>query len=92
MNKLSNVKMPVTATESDLLVKASKLSGIPKDKIQYFKIVKKSLDARDKNNIFYNYSLEVSSKKQIEEEKEAVKKNVLQILKDMYGIIHMGSF
>ncbi len=69
MNKLSNVKMPVTASEQDLLVKASKLSGIPKDKIKHFKIVKKSLDARDKLNIFYNYSLEVSSKVETEEPK-----------------------
>ena len=75
MNKLSNVKMPVTASESDLLLKASKLSGIPKDKIKHFKIVKKSLDARDKSNIFYNYSIEVSSKKQIEEEKVYKKVN-----------------
>ena len=74
MNKLTNVKMPVTATESDLLLKASKLSGIPKDKIKHFKIVKKSLDARDKNNIFYNYSLEVSSK--IEKESEKFYKTV----------------
>ncbi len=75
MNKLTNVKMPVTATESDLLLKASKLSGIPKDKIKHFKIVKKSLDARDKNNIFYNFSLEVSSKRENACEKQYKKVN-----------------
>ena len=70
MNKLSNLKLPVTATEQDLLKKASKVSGIPKDKIKHFKVVKKSLDARDKNNIFYTYSVEISDKVEKEETKQ----------------------
>ena len=62
MNKISNVKMPVYCTEQDLLKKASKISNIPISKVRHFKILKKSLDARDKNNIFYNYSVEISDK------------------------------
>ena len=69
MSKLSNIKMPVNATEQDLLKKVSKMSNIPINKIKHFKIIKKSLDARDKNNIFYNYSVEVSTKPICESEK-----------------------
>ncbi len=69
MSKISNVKMPVTCTEKELLKKVSKISGIPENKIKHFKILKKSLDARDKNNIFYNFSVEVSNNRVAEEEK-----------------------
>ncbi len=60
MQRVSNVKVPVNANDNDILVKVSKVARIDKSKIKYFKIVKKSLDARDKGNIFYNITADVS--------------------------------
>ena len=59
MKKVSNVKVLVDATNEDILNAVSKKAGVKPSKIKYFKIVKKSLDARDKNDIFYNISAEV---------------------------------
>ncbi|MGN1052157.1 MAG: NAD(P)/FAD-dependent oxidoreductase, partial [Candidatus Scatosoma sp.] len=57
IERLTNVKLKIGESESVLYEKARRvLKGEPK----YFKILKKSLDARDKNNIFYVYSVEFS--------------------------------
>ena len=63
---LSDIKLPVTAPESELFQLAQKKLG---GKVGYFAIKKKSLDARDKNNLRYVYTVEFSKDKK-EEEKE----------------------
>lgn len=55
----SDIKLPVTATEQELLAIAKKKLGAQP---QYFAIRKKSLDARDKNNLRYVYTVECSAK------------------------------
>lgn len=65
IRRLDNVKLSVARPESDLIKIAEKKLGAP---AKYFKILKKSLDARDKNNVFWLYSLAVS--KDCEEETE----------------------
>ena len=58
---LSGVKLPIDQSETELLKIAEKqLKGKP----QYFAIRKKSLDARDKNNLHYLYTIEFSHEKQ----------------------------
>ncbi len=56
--KIDNLKLPVTANLCELKRLAEKRSGIKN--AAYFRILKKSLDARDKNNILYVYSVEIS--------------------------------
>ena len=65
---LSDIKLPVTAPESELFQLAQKKLG---GKVGYFAIKKKSLDARDKNNLRYVYTVEFSKDKK-EEKKEAL--------------------
>ncbi|MBQ8374742.1 MAG: FAD-dependent monooxygenase [Clostridia bacterium] len=61
MRTLSGVKLPIDQSETELLKIAEKqLKGKP----QYFAIRKKSLDARDKNNLHYLYTIEFSQEKQ----------------------------
>lgn len=67
---LSDIKLPVTAPESELFKLAQKKLG---GKVGYFAIKKKSLDARDKNNLRYVYSIEFS-KDNKEEEIEALER------------------
>lgn len=54
---LSDVKLPLGRGESDLIKLAEKKCG---GKVGYFAIKKKSLDARDKKNIRYVYTIEFS--------------------------------
>jgi uncharacterized FAD-dependent dehydrogenase len=52
---ISNLKLPINADEKQLLLIARKKLGANP---AYFAIKKKSLDARDKNNIHYIYTIE----------------------------------
>ncbi|MDE5789285.1 MAG: NAD(P)/FAD-dependent oxidoreductase [Clostridia bacterium] len=58
IKRLDNVKLPLGKPESELIKIASKHLG---REVRYFKILKKSLDARDKRNIFWLYSIAFSS-------------------------------
>lgn len=64
IKRIDNLKLKITESESRLIGLAEKKFG---GKIRYFKILKKSLDARDKSNLFWLYSVAVSA--ETEEEK-----------------------
>ncbi len=70
--KIDNIKMSVTATFEEVKRAAQKKSGIKN--AAYFRVLKKSLDARDKSNIYYVYSAEISDKPFAEADKPAVKR------------------
>lgn len=61
---ISDVKLPIDKAETELLKLAEKKLGA---KAEYFQIKKKSLDARDKNNLRYVYTIEFSKEKPKEE-------------------------
>ena len=61
IKRLDNVKLNITENESKLFEIAGKKLG---RRPAYFKILKKSLDARDKNNIFWVYSISFSDKRE----------------------------
>ena len=60
---VSNIKLPIGKSEKELLDFATKKLG---RKPKYFAIKKKSLDARDKNDIRFVYTIEFSAEEQIE--------------------------
>ncbi len=62
MKRITNLKVNVDADKEEIISIASKRANVKPDKIKYFKIIKKSLDARNKNDIFYNITLDVSNK------------------------------
>ncbi len=64
LTTISDIKLPIGRSESELLRIAEKKLG---GKAKYFAIKKKSLDARDKNNIRYIYTVECSKEAYIEE-------------------------
>lgn len=67
IKRLDNVKLKITLPESELLKIAKKHLGAP---VKYFKILKKSLDARDKSNIFWLYSIAFSATAEVEQERK----------------------
>ena len=64
--------MPITAGEKEVKREAEKRSKMRN--AAYFRILKKSLDARDKNNIKYIYSVEIGEKEEIEAFKPELKR------------------
>jgi hypothetical protein len=59
MQIFNNIKLPINFDENQLKkIAEKKLNG----KLKYFKILKKSIDARDKGNIFYVYNFEADIK------------------------------
>ncbi len=61
MQKISNIKIKPFEDEKSLLSKALKKAGMKESEVKYFKLIKKSLDARDKNNVFYSCTVEISN-------------------------------
>lgn len=64
MLKINNIKMQIESTKNDL---KNKLEKLLKNEIKEIKILKKSIDARNKNNIFYVYSVGVELKNKAKE-------------------------
>ncbi len=59
--RLDNIKLNINESEDKLIcIARKKLSG----NLRYFKILKKSLDARDKSHLFWLYSIAFSDEKQ----------------------------
>ena len=65
LRTFSDLKLPIGRSEEELLSIARKKLG---GKLGYFAIKKKSLDARDKNNIRYIYTIECSKEPQKKQE------------------------
>lgn len=58
--KLENIKIRQDIEDNEILEIACQKFKLPCKMVEEFKIVKKSIDARDKNDIFYNYSIIVT--------------------------------
>lgn len=60
MLRINQLKMKPGHTEEALLHKAAKVLGVPETDIREFHIVKQSIDARKKPDIYYSYSVDVA--------------------------------
>ena len=63
MYRLSNVKIKDDLTEENVIDIALKKYNIKSSEVKDVYIYKKSIDARDKSNIYYNYAIDVELKK-----------------------------
>ena len=59
MIRIRQVKVDILSNENDLLKKISKILNCKIEDIKEYKIIKKSLDARDKNNFMFIYTVDV---------------------------------
>lgn len=78
MIRIRQLKLSIEKKDSDLLPKIAKKLNISLKKIKEYKIVKKSLDARDKKNLMYVYEVDVEL---LDNENEILAKNTS---KDIY--------
>ncbi len=74
MIRLNQLKLPVDHTEAQLLHKTAQSLRIPETEILALEIVRQSLDARKKPELFYSYSVNVTVKKEEKVYKEAVRR------------------
>ncbi len=77
MLRINSIKLTLDESENLLKTKSAKILGIDVDKITEIKIIKKSLDARKKDNIFYTYCIDV--KLEIDENKVLSKKGLKNV-------------
>ena len=59
MLRITNIKMPVKHNINDLKAVVCKLYKILKNEILSFEIAGQAIDARNKNNVIYVYSVDV---------------------------------
>ena len=71
MIRVQQVKVPLKHDKQDILKKTAKVCGIKPEKIRTMEIVKQSLDARQKNQLFYVYTVDI----EVEQETSLLKKN-----------------
>ena len=70
MIRIQQIKLEVTKGQAQLREKAAKLLKINEKEIKAFKVVKRSLDARKKPELFYSYTVDV----QVEKEEQILKR------------------
>ena len=62
MVKISNIKVRADYTDEELFDYIFKKYGVNKAEVTKSRIIKKSIDARNKSDIFYNYTVEIEAK------------------------------
>ena len=62
MVRISNIKVRADFSDEELFKYIYEKYKINKDEVTVSRIVKKSIDARNKSDIFYNYSVEIECK------------------------------
>ena len=60
MIRINQIKMPPEHTREDIIHKAARILRIPPAKLTTFQIVKKSIDARKKPDIYMVYTVDVT--------------------------------
>ncbi|MBE5764416.1 MAG: hypothetical protein E7339_02300 [Clostridiales bacterium] len=70
MKRINGIKLRIGESEDTLILKVAKLERIKPNDIKSFKIVKKSIDARDKSNIFFLYNIDYSLVQEVPVERD----------------------
>ena len=84
MIRINQIKMPISHTEEELWEKSAKLLKIKKTQIRSMEIVKKSIDARKKPELYFVYSVNVVTEKDEAVLKKVRDKNIMSIQKKKY--------
>ena len=81
--RLENIKIRQDLSNDEVAKIAYTKFNIPQESVTDYKIVKKSIDARDKNDIFYNYSIVVLLKENFKVSKLLKNKNASLIEQEL---------
>ena len=76
MYRIENIKIREDFEKEELIEYVCKKYKINKNDILSWNVFKKSVDARDKDDVFYNYTIDVESNKKIKNAKIVQKENI----------------
>ncbi len=60
MYRLKDIKIRENISDEEVLLRALKKLNIPRNSVDYWRIYKKSIDARDKNDVHFVYTIDIS--------------------------------
>ncbi len=83
MLRINSIKMDINHKENELNLKVSKILKTDLKNIDKIKVVKKSIDARKKSNIFFIYTVDVEIKN---EKKFINNKNISLVVEEKYKV------
>jgi len=76
MIRLRQIKVPVESSEINLIERITKVLKIENDQIKDYKIVKKSIDARKKDQIYFVYEVDIN----VQNENEILKRKLKDVI------------
>ncbi len=79
MYRIENIKIREELDKEELIEFICKKYRISKEDILSWSIYKKSVDARDKNDIFYNYTIDIEANNKIKQAK-IIKKEKIELI------------
>ena len=59
MYRLNNIKIRENISNDEVLLRALKKINIPRNSVDFWRIYKKSIDARDKNDVHFVYTIDI---------------------------------
>lgn len=80
MYRLENIKIRENLSEKDILEKACKKYKISINNIESYKIFKCSIDARNRNDIYYNYAIDVILKNKLKIDAKEITIDTISLL------------
>ncbi len=83
MLRITNIKMNINHTEDELYSKIAKVLKTNKKNIKKLTLMKKSIDARKKSEIFFTYTVNVVVDN---EEKYINNKNIIKVVEEKYTV------
>ena len=90
MIRINQLKLPITHTREDLVRKAAKALKLKPEQIERVKIVKQSVDARKKPEIFYSYVIDVQAAREQGVVNKAKNPNVALHREEPYRFVRSG--
>ncbi len=91
MLRLQNIKLKITEDESLLKEEILKALRIPENLLIDYKISKKSIDARKKNDIYFIYSIDLRLVDEDKNFKKIKNKNLIKIQDKTYEYVEKGN-
>lgn len=91
MIRVSQLKLPVSHSREQLEKKLAKTLRIPWKEIESYEIIRQSIDARQKPDLRYVYTIDVSTKKENQILKKVNHNNIMLIKKNEYQMPERGT-
>ncbi len=91
MIRINQLKLKINHNEADLMQQIAKRLRVKKSEIIKYNIIKKSIDARKKSDIYYIYSVEVQTNKDMEIVKRLNKADIILSERKAYNYVPKGT-